>query len=75
VLSANFAITEFSEFREEVCSDAQPARMMHAGARACMLADVQSEDPDLHPVLGSARIEVWKGVLSWRLGKSAHDPL
>jgi hypothetical protein len=48
---------------------------MHAGARACMLADVQSGDPDLHLVLGSARPEVWKGVLSWRRGTSAHDPL
>jgi hypothetical protein len=28
----------------------QPARMMHTGARACMLADVQSGDSDLHPV-------------------------
>src|SRR5215204_7368507 len=25
----------------------QPARMMHTGARACMLADVQSGDTDL----------------------------
>jgi hypothetical protein len=30
----------------------RPARMMHTGARACMLAWVQSGDPDPHPVWG-----------------------
>jgi hypothetical protein len=53
----------------------QPARMMHTGARACMLAYVQSGDPDLHPVSGSATPEVWKGVVSWQRGTSVHDPL
>ena len=43
----------------------QPARMMHTGAKACMLADVGSGEPDLYPILGSARPEVRKkGVVS-----------
>jgi hypothetical protein len=44
----------------------QPARMMRTGARACMLAEVQSGAPDLRPVWGSRRPEVRKkeGALS-----------
>jgi len=37
------------------------ARMMHTGARTCILADVRSGDPDLHPVLGSARPQGLEG--------------